>query len=227
MATPACVARDIDRFASYWQLRKFQFIDAVGDEFTRIVQPAASLDEGSSNEELFLVSLAMTEWFLFERPHEGGKTPLDLYVERRPAGVSAAALRRLRQVARTQFFSRFSIVSKCPRTCMAVLEDTREAVRYDVYDEHLCRVDRWRDGVIAERIGYVDGLWQLVGRLHLYDRAPASATAGDAPGDVHPEDADLAPYWERAGFYLRLLRDCLGVDGRYRATARFLAADLA
>lgn len=220
MASPACVERDIDRVARYWQLRKFQFFDKVADEFLSIVQPAVAFVDEPDPDEAVLVSLAMTEWFLFDRAYRDGRTPLECFIEDPPRDVRAASLKRLRQVARTQFFSRFSILSKDRPPGFSVLEDTRTGSRYDVYDQHLRDVDRWCDGVIAERIGYVDGRWQLVGRLHLYDRASDSLTAPDGPGAVHPEDGELAGHWEKAGFYLRLVRDCLGVDGRYRDTVR-------
>ncbi|WP_085830679.1 hypothetical protein [Collinsella vaginalis] len=210
------VERDIDEMARWWQLRKFQYIDIVGREFVDIVRPMPAFKENPSTSEIMSMNIALTEWFLFERLYDDAGTPLESYIARPHRSVSEESLDRLRQVAATQFFSRFSIRDKDQSTGMAALEDTVSGRRYDVHDPHLCAVERWRDGVIAERIACVEGLWQIVGKARLYDRSPAAQTEPDGPGAVRPEDANLAALWEAAGPFLRLLRDCMGDDGRYR-----------
>lgn len=212
--------RDIDRVASYWHERGTSDIEQASREFTGIVMPQMLFERDPSRSDLDCMNLGMTEWFLFERPLESGLTPLQAFVEDPPAGTPRAALDRLRQVARTQFFSRFAIMGKNARTGVAALCDTRTDTCYDVLDRHLCANGRWQDGVIAERIAYVDGAWQLVGRLHLYDMAPPQPITQEVPGEIHPEDQERAGYWEAAGFYLRLLRDCMGIEGRYHRTLR-------
>ncbi|MDY4041240.1 MAG: hypothetical protein SOY67_03950 [Collinsella sp.] len=212
--------RDIAQMARWWGLRKLRYLDRLADEFVGIVRPAAAFALNPDPRDIELMNAAMTEWFLFERRYGPAGTPLGEYLERPPRGVSEEARLRLAQVAETQFFSRFSIRDKDAERGIAVLEDTADARRYDVLDPHLVGVGHWREGVIAERIARVDGVWQMVGTVRLYDHAPAAATAPDGPGAVHPEDAHLAELWERAGPFLRLLRDTIGEDGRYRATAR-------
>lgn len=212
--------RDMDRVADYWRKRGGGEIDGASEEFSRIVMPQMLFERDPCRSDLDCMSLGMTEWFLFERPLESGLTPLQSFVEDPPAGTPKAVLDRLRQVARTQFFSRFAIMGKNALTGVAALCDTRTDTCYDVLDRHLCANGRWQDGVIAERIAYVDGAWQLVGRLHLYDVAPPQPVTQEAPGEIHPEDQDRAGYWEAAGFYLRLLRDCIGIEGRYHRTLR-------
>jgi len=208
--------------ALWWALRKFQWLDTVAQEFVAIVRPAAVFAARPTARDIELMNAAMTEWFLFERRFGPAGTPLEEYLARSHRDVGEETLARLEQVAATQLFSRFSIRDKDRATGVAVLEDTADARRYDVLDPHLVGVGHWREGVIAERIACVDGVWQMVGTVRLYDYAPAAATAPDGPGAVHPEDADLADLWERAGPFLRLLRDTIGQDGRYRASARRL-----
>lgn len=215
------VERDVDAMAFYWMLRKFQYLERVSREFSVIVQPRVLYSDSPARADIVRMNLAMTEWFLFERPYERGRTPLQLFVSRKPKGTPPERLDRLRQVARTQFFSRFSICDKDPATDVCVLRDTVTDRRYDVCDQHICEVERWCDGVIALRIARVDGIWQNVGGMYLYDVAPHAETAPDGPGAVHPEDADLAGFWHQAGLYLRLIRDLLGADGRYADTVRF------
>lgn len=214
------LAREIARMARWWSLRKLQYLDQVADEFVGIVRPAAVFAPHPAPRDIELVNAAMTEWFLFERRYGPAGTPLEEYLARPHRDVAEKTVERLSQVAGTQFFSRFSIRDKDPATGIAVLEDTADARRYDVLDPHLVGIGHWREGVVAERIACVEGVWQMVGRVRLYDRAPASASSAGGPAAPHPGDARLAGLREPAGLFLRLLRDTIGVDGRYRGTAR-------
>ena len=96
--------------------------------------------------------------------------------------------------------------------------------RYEVCDGALCKNARWRNGTIAERIAWVDGLWQVVGQVHLYDRADPDATRVDGPGALHPADLRAEDMCD-AGLFLRLVRDVLGVDGRYAPTLSMVSVE--
>lgn len=214
----SALEHDIAAMATYWGERTHIWLDEAAQTFDELVRPFTYHIIDVTAAEIQVVNLCFTEWVLFERAMRAGKTPIELYIERRPAGVSADALARLQQVADTQFFSRFTIIEKNRETGMAVLRDTETGIRYDVLDTRLCAVDRWRGGVIALRIARVDGLWQTVGATHLYDAAPPEATAVDGPGAVHLEDLKRAPHVAAMSFYLRFLRDAIGMDGRYIPT---------
>lgn len=134
--------------------------------------------------------------------------------------MCAADLDHLDQAVRTQFFSRFLIRGKDRETGMVALTDVRTDRRYDVLDSHVCEVDRWQDGAIAMRIAQIDGLWRTVGVVHLYDRSCPADVSPDGPGEVHPEDLIRKPEVTQVSFYLRLLRDILGIEGRYHNTVR-------
>ena len=96
--------------------------------------------------------------------------------------------------------------------------------RYEVCDGALCKNARWSNGTIAERIACVDGLWQVVGQVHLYDRADPDATRVDGPGALHPADLRAEDMCD-AGLFLRLVRDVLGVDGRYAPTLSMVSVE--
>ena len=219
-ALGSALEEDIAAMVAYWGERKRTWLDEAAQAFDETVAPFTYHVLDVTVEEILAVNLCFTEWALFERPMRSGKTPLELYIERRPSGVSVDALDRLRQVVATQFFSRFAIIEKDRETGMAAVRDMRTGERYDVLDKKLCSIDRWRDGVIAMRIARVDGLWQAVSAMRLYDAASPRATAIDGPGAAHPEDCERSPDTATMSFYLRLLRDTIGMDGRYTATFR-------
>ena len=171
-----------------------------------------------------MVNMCFTEWVLFERPLREGKTPLQLYVETPPEGTLESTVDHLRQIDETQFFARFAILDKEPETSRAMLLDVGTDRRYEVCDGALCKNARWRNGTIAERIACVDGLWQVVGQVHLYDRADPDATRVDGPGALHPDDLRAEDMCE-AGLFLRLVRDVLGVDGRYAPTLSMVSVE--
>ena len=98
---------------------------------------------------------------------------------------------------------------------MVVLKDTRTDRRFDVYDPHIVQKEHWNDGAIAVRIARVDDVWLTAGQLYLYDIARLSDTAVDGPGAVHPEDLEDGFDASRISFFLRLVRDIMGAQGRY------------
>ena len=225
MEGTTAVERDMMQVANYWRLRKYRFLEQVADEFIDVVRPVAAFRTRVRRCDVDMMNMAMTEWFLFERTYGNAGTPLERFIADPPKTARRSSLARLRQVADTHLFSRFSILGKDVRHGTATLQDTRTGEVREVLDRRICEVDRWRDGVIAERIACVDGLWQMVGQVRLYDRAPDELTAPDGPGAIHPEDADDAPYWEDVGFYLRLMRDVMGEDGRYSSSLELLMPD--
>lgn len=214
----ACVAGDIDAVARYWTIRKQVLLADAASAFISFVEPAFLYDmppfiEPDSFNVMF------TEWMLFEYPFRNDRTPLEEYAAHPPAGAKALHLDHVRQICETQIFSRFIIHDKDTRSGMAALEDIQTTRRYDVYDPELCKRARWRSGTIGERIACVDGLWVPIANTRLYDRAAPADTALDGPGFFHPEDRVRKPEAEHASFYLRLVRDIIGIDGRYRHTA--------
>ena len=70
----------------------------------------------------------------------------------------------------------------------------------------------------------MDGLWQVVGQVHLYDRADPDVTRVDGPGALHPDDLRAEDMCD-AGLFLRLVRDVLGVDGRYAPTLSMVSVE--
>ena len=160
-------------------------------------------------------NMAFTDWLLFERPYYHGKTLLELYVDEPPASISPASFGRLKQVRDTQHFSRFGILDKDPATGMVVLKDTRTDRRFDAYDPHIVQKEHWNDGAIAVRLACVDDVWLTAGQLYLYDIARLSDTTVDGPGAVHPEDLEDGFDTSCISFFLRLVRDIMGAQGRY------------
>lgn len=206
--------------AAYWATRKHEFLWLAGDLFLGFVDPACRYGEEPLTTEEQL-NMIFTEWMLYEFPFYDGRTPLKEYLVHPPHTAHEHERAILAQVACTQFFSRFEIRAKDHATGMCALVDARTAQRYDVLDPRICTTDRWQTGTIALRIACVRGTWLPVGQTVFYDRAAPRETASDGPGSFHPEDRIRKPWAEQAGFYLRLVRDVLGIDGRYRATSRF------
>lgn len=218
------VESDLARVAAYWTARKDDFLDRAGMEFDLFVQPLAAYLDEVSDADVKMMNAAFSEWFLFERAWKEGLTPLEYTVKRTPIALPASVRQRLSQVCETQFFSRFDIVSKDRRAGMVTLRDTLTGCRYDVHDSHICETAHWRDGVIAVRIAYVDGAWLSVGQVYLYDKAPSALVGQDGPGAIHPEDTGRVPPTSEMTFFLRLVRDVLGEEGRYTPTRRMRRA---
>ncbi len=224
MADPAEIEREVAQMAEYWGERREGWKGAAADEFERIVMPACLYGSERDFRQLQMVNMCFTEWVLFERPLREGKTPLQLYIETPPEGTSESTVDHLRQIDETQFFARFAILDKEVDAGRALLLDMGGGRRYEVRDGALCKNARWRNGTIAERIACVDGLWQVVGQVHLYDRAAPDATRVDGPGALHPDDR-RADDMRGAGLFLRLVRDVLGVDGRYVPTLSMVSGE--
>lgn len=214
------VQADVAAMADYWGSRKIGWRTRAADEFGRLVAPATYYLEEPSFNDIQMTNMAFTEWVLFERELCRGRTPLQLYIDNPPKGVGEDAVDRLVQVERTQFFSRFSILAKHPDRGVATLRDERSGQVYETLDSFLCSMPTWRDGTISERLGLVDGVWQTVGQVKLYDRAPPGEVTPPGPGEVDGEDKRLRPEFAKMGFYLRLLCDTMGVDGRYASGMR-------
>ena len=183
------VGNDIADMAHFWMLRKFQFLEPAREQFEVIVDPWLSYCTEPSQNEIMAYNMAFTDWLLFERPYRHGKTLLELYVDEPPASLSPASLKRLEQVRDTQYFSRFGILDKDPVNGMVALKDTRADRRFDV--------------------------WLTAGQLYLYDIAHLNDTAVDGPGAVHPEDLQDGFDTSCISFFLRLVRDIMGAQGRY------------
>lgn len=214
------VMDDVTCMAMYWMGRRSELRFPACKEFEDYIDPACYHEVDPSQDSLDFVNMIFTEWLLFERPLRDGLTPLEIFIEQRPVVMTQASWKRLAEVRDTQVFSRFAIRHKDLDTNMCVYQDVRSGKRYDVYDEHVCKIDRWRDGTIAERIACVEDEWCPVAQVRLYDRAAPEETAVDGPGELHPEDEGLLPPAVRDSFYLRLARDTMGYRGRYSPSVR-------
>lgn len=214
------VQRAIRYVADYWIKRKWAFLNEANEEFVAFVDPAFYHRECLMPDEVASVNMCFTEWALFERPLRCGKTPLQILRDNPPANAPEGLGTILDAVDSSQLFSRFAICDKDTANGMTVLRDVRTNRRYDVLDSHICSMGHWETGTIAVRIASVRDVWQTVGQVYLYDHVPAWENVIDGPGEMHPEDYLCKPEAEHAGFYLRLLRDILGIDGRYHESAR-------
>lgn len=226
MADEKTIEHDVDIVGMYWQAHKEEVLDLANAMFMGFVEPAFLFGKEPhlTREE---ISPLFSEWLLFEFPGVEGRSPFSWFVtHHKQTGrrLNADQLIRLRQIERTQFFSRFEIHRKDLERGTCTLIDVCDDRRYEVADSYLCSVERWRDGTIAQRIAKVDGKWYHVGKVYLYDIAEPRYTALDGPGMIHPEDLADKPEVMLAGFYLRLLRDTIGIDGRYRKSASTLSA---
>ena len=217
------VQADLRGMARYWQLRKFQYLDRASEEFALLVDPEPFGGAEAAPSDIMLMNVCFTEWLLLERCLRDGKTPLELYVAARPVHAGARSIERLGQVARTQLFSRFDILDRDRAAGVTVLRDTFTGRRHDVADPRLLETERWREGVIGMRIAQVDGAWVHAGVTHLYDVAPSAKTRGQGPGEV-PVEGELWPALGDMTLFLRILRDVLGAEGRFRDTARTVTA---
>lgn len=220
------IAREVAQMADYWGERRDSWRDEAADEFERIVMPACLREPDPDFRQIQMVNMCFTEWVLFERPLRGGDTPLRRFIDSGPLEMTDPMSGRLMQIAETQFFSRFAILDKDPTGGRAVLRDVRTDRDYEVFDEILSSNPRWRNGTIAERIARVDGSWHAVGQVHLYDRVIPDETRTDGPGEIHPGDP-RAEEMRKAGFFLRLVRDVLGFDGRYAPTLSVISLERA
>lgn len=198
-------------------------IDVAFEEFVGYIDPAVLYVRRPSERDFMAIEMCFSEWLMVERPLHDGLTPLQLAAEMSPESVAAADVRALKEVAASQFFSRFAICDKDAQTGVASLCDVRSGACYEVLAPHVCENDRWSDGSIALRIAYVDGRWQEAGKVNLYDRCEPKPVTPLSAGEVHPDDEDL-PEALLASYYLRLVRDLMGIDGLYRKTAHIVDA---
>lgn len=223
MVDETTIERAIDRAGMYWQERKEEVLEEANVVFLGFVDPAFLYGEPPMVPHE-TVSLLFTEWLVFDFPALGDETPFT-WCAKHPhelgADVPADERRCLRAVARTQFFSRFEILEKDAESGMCTFRDVCDGRRYDVHSPFVCAKESWRRGTVAVRIARFNRVWYDVGRVHLYDRATLEETGTDGPGMFHPEDRARRPEAEFVGFYLRLIRDVIGIDGRYRETAVF------
>ena len=210
----------VDAMAVHWQRHGGGFVGDAADEFCGLVDPACHHEADPDGRELELVSICFTEWLLFEKALGDGMTPLERFCADRPAAMPERMWRALGEVAASQFFSRFAILSKDEISGVCSLEDVRTGERREVWDPRLAAADSWLEGTVGERVARVGGAWLAVGQARLYDRAKPSESAQDGPGEVHPEDAETLPGAMLRSYYLRLLRDVIGFSGRYSASAR-------
>lgn len=222
------VERDIRRVYERWADRSADYFERSRMEYERYVRPAASFAERVTRQEMELINLTYTEWFLFEYELRDGLTPLECFVAQPPESAPTSCVNRLRQVAETQRFLRCAILEKSPEAGDVLLEDLGSGEAYLVQAPVAARRDSWRDGSLAIRIARVGGSWLHVGKTMLYDRAPpALVTPG--PGEPDGSAVVIAKTDEGWGFvhrewsssyFLNFLRDVIGIDGAYSESFR-------
>ncbi|QWT18146.1 hypothetical protein KPC83_03185 [Collinsella sp. zg1085] len=232
------VDEDLYRCAAYWAERQQEFLPDLYEDFQDLVKPDSICYEPVAGSAFDIANLAMAEWFLFDRGFGAYQSALDAYLAHPPRGVSFAHKERLTQISHTQFFSQFVILNKDAASGMCLLEDRFGGRRYQVFDSHVAEHPRWGTGLISERIARCDGQWMLVGRIHLYDTAPAKLSiehesqcdtfAACGSGGTCDENGAKQGVHEHAqnpdNFFIQLLRDCLSMDGRYHASMRISCA---
>lgn len=200
--------------------RKETYLEGAIEEFIALVDPAACHSAQPTLEQITTVNLCFSEWVMFERPLGDDKTPIRLGYERARREETPRKAAILHAIDETQFFSRFAICGKDGERGMASLRDVRTGEAYEVFDTEVCAQRCWASGTIALRIACVDGVWQTVGQVRLYDRAPAPAgVVDDSCGvciGIGPNGMDV---WSES-YYLHLLRDVIGADGRFLETLR-------
>lgn len=198
-------------------------IDAAFDEFVDYIDPAALYRTRPSERDFMAIEMCFSEWLITERPLRRGLSPLQLAAATPPSDAPGETADLLREVASSQFFSRFAIESKDREQGAATLVDVRTGERYEVLAPRICAIEHWSDGSIALRIARAGGRWQEAGRVNLYDRCAPGPVTEESAGEIHPEDGEL-PEALRSSYYLRLVRDLMGIDGHYRSTARIVGA---
>ena len=211
------ISRDMALVASYWADRDALRIDDAKNTFIELVDPEICRGGRPSFRKIAMVNMCFTEWVLFEYRISGGLTPLSAILECPSSALSDTSVRRLRQVAETQFFSRFAIIDKDSAAGFLMAEDLSSGEHYTICDPVASANSLWRDGSLAMRIALVDGVWHTVGQTRLYDRtSPRLGERASRDNDTLARDRSC---------FVRLLRDTLGQDGRYHASTRIVEAE--
>lgn len=220
------VDEDILGVYKRWADGSKPYFERSRGEFSRLVNPRAYYDEAPDPNDIVLINLCFTEWFLFEFDLADGCTPLECYVAEPPTGIDEESVQRLAQVATTQRFSRFAICEKLLASEDARLLDLFTGEELLVHAPTVCKRRNWRRGTVSMRIACVDGRWMQTGKATLYDKAPAKAGCSilgedkvtilarkdGAWGFLHRE-------WSES-YFLNLLYDVIGVAGAYTDTCR-------
>lgn len=225
------VEEDIASVYVRWADRGAEYFERSRSEYERVVDPAAYYRQDPDMSELEAVNLSYTEWFLFEFGMRGGKSPVECYVDDPPSDATRAQLGRLRQVADTQFFSRFGIEGKRRDEGDVELVDLMGGGGYVAHVPVACHRRSWRTGSLAVRIARVDGHWMQVGGMLLYDRSPSRRAAGAGPGEFHedvgvelgPDGWSLTERERSESYYLNFLHDVMGLGGAFTDTFRCVA----
>lgn len=225
MADCIMVGRDLARVAAYWSVHAEAPFTAASEEFLRFVEPRMRAARAQGADDAERASTCYTEWLLFDRPSFQGSTLLECYAAEPPRDAPVAMVARVRQVARTQFFSRFAVKYQDPLSGFVIMRDLADGQRYHVLDPAVASDPAWATGTVSERIGCVDGTWLMVGRVRLHDRASPAESVLDGPGALHNEDLVVKPEAVNAGVFLRMVRDVIGSNGRYCELTSFAHED--
>lgn len=216
------VEQDMLRVFERWANREAPYFESSRRAFEAAVRPRACYAANPSQLEVEHMNLCYTEWFLFEYPLRGERSPLECFVGNPPADVSDSRLARLRELSETQRFARFAIRDRSVETGDLLLVDLASGAELPVHAGRACRRRSWREGTLSMRVARVDGLWMHVGRSLFYDRSPADAVGGGAAPAVS-EGWGVVGREPGKSAYLRFLHDVIGLGGAYAHTARVLA----
>lgn len=249
--TAAELYQDIQKVVDFWQAKCHRFLRMANDEFLGVVNPALAYDDEPNQQQVRCLSLCFTEWLLFERSVSTAGTLLNQYINLKPPLATIQAIKRLGKVRDTQFFARFNVLERDAEQGLVLLRDDHTELEYLVYDTSLARFHPWSESVIAERIAKVNNAWIYIGKTRFVDRASRSAKTprtvnatlaftawqygesstscqtdmSTSKGDLAPGSLEGMPVWKdmtiKPTFYLRMLRDVLGMDGRFSREARF------
>ena len=224
------VDQDVLAVFKRWADRSAEYYERSAREFEERVRPAAYYVVVPRPGDVEFANICFTEWFLYEFALREGRSPLMWYVERPPVRTPAERIRRLRQVAQTQRFSRFAILGKHRATWEVDLADLSSGQELRVTAPMVCRKSGWKDGSVGLRVACVDEQWLSVGKAVLYDRNPGSVVSAAAgfgadhgeQGDSVPDGAQTSGPCEGDVSFLGLVHEVIGLGGAYADTRRMV-----
>lgn len=221
MGIDELVGRDLFMVFERWEDREAEYFDRSREEYERFVRPTVCYEEFPDPEVMKHVNICYTEWFLFEFLLARGMTPLELFVDEPPAGVSEACLDRLDQVAVTEAFSRFAIREKHLPGDRVRLYDLRAMREVIVRLPVVNRRSTWDDGTLSLRVARVDDEWVGVGKTLFYDRSPLVDEMEPGPGERDAccilaqadEGWHYVHHAPSSSYYLNFVHELIGIDG--------------
>jgi len=153
------------------------------EEFMDFVEPAVAYMAYPDPLELEKLNALFSEWFLFDFDAGDGLSPLE-----EAAGESEL----LSQIADTQFFSHFWVMSQDAKSCVVELRDVRSGEDFSIIEPDIARQPKWAKGTIGVRLARIDDVWTPACQSFLHDNAPSKPVpAGDVRADEDRRDPHL------------------------------------